>query len=224
MCFRLLDCFLPLWRKPTRKQAFDSMNDDSDFFVWDNETIQRRERNEVINQLDDGEVPPLIDPFYDPDDPINLMSPLEYVVYTSQWQVFWGYVLMEKWDPSVHPRPLKSSIRLLYFLLDRDNEEMIATLYLADVLLNQHETISMKEIRECLAILDPLFEWKKEVLRALQLKRILLESMTLPEGVQETIWREHVHFDVIHSAITKCARGVVAALDEELSQHAVKCY
>ncbi|GAX12453.1 hypothetical protein FisN_24Hh027 [Fistulifera solaris] len=216
MCFRLLDFVLPLWRQVTRKQAFDSMNDDADFLV--------QVRESAIDQLNDGEVPPLIVPFDDPDDPLNLLSPLEYAVYTSQWQVFWGYVLMEKWDTSVHPRPLKSSIRLLCFLLDRDNEEMIATLYLANVLLNQQETINMKEIQECLAILDPLFEWKKEVLRTLHLKRMLLESMDLPEGVQETIWREHVHLDVIRSAIAKCARGVVAALDDELSQRAVKCY
>ncbi|GAX29574.1 hypothetical protein FisN_24Lh027 [Fistulifera solaris] len=193
MCFRLLDCFLPLWRQVTSKQAFDRVNDDATFVLWDDEAVQRRERGDAINQLDEGEVPPLIVPFDDDsDDPIPLLSPLEYAVYTSQWQVFWGYVLMEKWDTSVHPRPLKSSIRLLCFLLDRDNEEMIATLYLADLLLNQHETINMKEIQECLAILDPLFEWKKEVLRTLHMKRMLLESMALPEGVQETIWREHV--------------------------------
>ena len=223
MCFRLLDCFLPLLQNRTREQAFensfDDDDDDSSFLAWDDESDEAR----LIRRRrgSDAQMYAMIDPLYDPENPDKILTPLEFIVYTSQWQKFWKFFLMDSWDKAVHPVPPKHCFSILYTLLDPYNQEMMATLYLADLVAKPRETMNLQDIQECLAILDPLFDWKEQVELPLQYKRAFLENMGLPEDIQAMIWREHVERDVVNQAVICCARGVVA-LDDELSQKALR--
>ncbi len=156
--------------------------------------------------------------------PLFQMSALEYMVYTSQWQVFWGLFLFFNNAPHSNNNNNNNNNTMndMYQWLDPNHVEMMATLYLADyLLLHSKRTIPSKNIRDCVLLLDPLFEWEEHVVRPLQYKKQALERMGLPEDVHAMIWKDHVQAGVLYDAIIKCVKGIVDALDENLSQMAL---
>ena len=154
--------------------------------------------------------------------PNQQASPLEDVVYYSQWIYFWAVFLSGSVIVSMHPTPLKDSFPALFAVVRPGEKEMMATLQLVQLMCNpRDEMMNLNNVQEWMALINPTFDWNEHVARPLQYKQLLLQDTHLPEDVQTMIWNHHVQPDVVHQAIRRCAQDVVFVMDDELSQHAV---